>query len=585
MTFVSDFYGTAAELAARNPVVPKGAVAGESDTGVIKLGDGVTRYNSLSAVLSGTYAAPGVILAGSGIDPAGIIDSTAAIQVKINSVSAGGALYVPPGIYKISAALNIPTDMSIIGSGARGVGGTTDSPAGVSGSVILQTSAATDGVSASAQRRVNIRDLAVKFADSIAGNTGHGFKFDISASSPGGGITDSLWSNLYVLGHDGNHYAYWWNCPILLTTVHLRSYGGGGFYRAQVGASALHAGNDVHIHPYCVVSNSGTAAGFADEIDSGKTLNFSVFIRPQCNMTSGSATQHRWNSALGAGSPTYQSVVQPDLEGGTAAPVFASDTHFSGRAYGLPTIDQAVRVGALALSAANTAPASVAVGYQALNTNSSGDQCTAVGYQALKANTLGSYNTAVGYQALTAQAGSGGAAALNTAVGRLAGNAVTTGYQNTLIGANVGSNGTALTTGFDNVLAGYNAGFTGGSQYSATVGIGKGATIGASNTVAVGTNASASGSGSVAIGTSASASGSGSVAIGRDSSSTAASTSTANEIALGTANHQVKISNNATGAGTAALGTNCPATTVSSPYTWLKMTSSDGSTVYVPAWK
>lgn len=42
---------------------------------------------------------------------------------------------------------------------------------------------------------------------------------------------------------------------------------------------------------------------------------------------------------------------------------------------------------------------------------------------------------------------------------------------------------------------------------------------------------------------------------------------------------------NATGAGAAALGANCPAVTPGAPYTWLKMASSDGSTVYVPAWK
>lgn len=43
--------------------------------------------------------------------------------------------------------------------------------------------------------------------------------------------------------------------------------------------------------------------------------------------------------------------------------------------------------------------------------------------------------------------------------------------------------------------------------------------------------------------------------------------------------------NDSTGAGTALLGTNCPAVTVSAPYTWMKFTSNDGSTVYVPAWK
>jgi hypothetical protein len=48
----------------------------------------------------------------------------------------------------------------------------------------------------------------------------------------------------------------------------------------------------------------------------------------------------------------------------------------------------------------------------------------------------------------------------------------------------------------------------------------------------------------------------------------------------------VKFSANTTGAGTALLGTlNCPASTLSAPYTWLTVKSSDGSTVYIPVWK
>lgn len=40
-----------------------------------------------------------------------------------------------------------------------------------------------------------------------------------------------------------------------------------------------------------------------------------------------------------------------------------------------------------------------------------------------------------------------------------------------------------------------------------------------------------------------------------------------------------------TGSGTPTLGANCPATTLTAPYKWLKMETDDGSTVYVPAWK
>lgn len=55
-------------------------------------------------------------------------------------------------------------------------------------------------------------------------------------------------------------------------------------------------------------------------------------------------------------------------------------------------------------------------------------------------------------------------------------------------------------------------------------------------------------------------------------------------------NHNVIVANTssgneATGAGSALLGANSPASTLTAPYTWIKMITSDGSTVYFPVWK
>lgn len=48
----------------------------------------------------------------------------------------------------------------------------------------------------------------------------------------------------------------------------------------------------------------------------------------------------------------------------------------------------------------------------------------------------------------------------------------------------------------------------------------------------------------------------------------------------------LKMFGDTTGAGTAlGFGTNSPAITLSGPFTWIKFISSDGSTVYVPAYK
>lgn len=52
-----------------------------------------------------------------------------------------------------------------------------------------------------------------------------------------------------------------------------------------------------------------------------------------------------------------------------------------------------------------------------------------------------------------------------------------------------------------------------------------------------------------------------------------------------TSSQIIKYSKNTTGAGSAALGANSPAVTNTAPYTWFTFLSSDGSTVYVPAWK
>ena len=43
--------------------------------------------------------------------------------------------------------------------------------------------------------------------------------------------------------------------------------------------------------------------------------------------------------------------------------------------------------------------------------------------------------------------------------------------------------------------------------------------------------------------------------------------------------------NEAEGSGNAGFGPNCPARSCAAPYKWLKFTTSDGSQVYVPAWK
>lgn len=127
---------------------------------------------------------------------------------------------------------------------------------------------------------------------------------------------------------------------------------------------------------------------------------------------------------------------------------------------------------------------------------------TGVGVLALNAITSGGDSTGVGYRALSSQ---------------------NTGTRNVAFGTDSGLNGTALTTGGDNTFIGAFAGITGGGSAATTFGL------------AVGYSAK-TGEKATALGANTVASASGSVAIGTDSGAVGTNTSTVDQIKLGTAN-------------------------------------------------
>ena len=104
-------------------------------------------------------------------------------------------------------------------------------------------------------------------------------------------------------------------------------------------------------------------------------------------------------------------------------------------------------------------------GYRSLYLNNTGNNNCAFGHQALRNNKV-SNQTAFGYNALSqCTTGSTFAIGGNTAVGSAAGQQITFGYYNTLIGLNAGSTGaTPLTTGKNNTCLG-----NGANASSATV--------------------------------------------------------------------------------------------------------------------
>lgn len=97
-----------------------------------------------------------------GADPAGLADSTTAIQNAINRVKAlgGGVVYFPPGTYKISSVLALASATGVVFHGA-----------GAAASIIKQTTGATGVFSISSSTGIVFEDIQVTASSA---NTGSG---------------------------------------------------------------------------------------------------------------------------------------------------------------------------------------------------------------------------------------------------------------------------------------------------------------------------------------------------------------------------------------------------------------------------
>lgn len=157
-------------------------------------------------------------------------------------------------------------------------------------------------------------------------------------------------------------------------------------------------------------------------------------------------------------------------------------------AYALTTNGNNTGIGNGALAVLTTGLNNTAVGFQAGNAVVTDQAGTFIGYQAGKFQNIGNSttggNTAIGYQALVAVTTQIG----DTAVGYRAGNAATTGNGlNSFFGW---GSGTSVTTGVNNTFLGANA--VGGGNVTANTIVGEGSTgNGTNNNVVIGQGASA----------------------------------------------------------------------------------------------
>lgn len=187
--------------------------------------------------------------------------------------------------------------------------------------------------------------------------------------------------------------------------------------------------------------------------------------------------------------------------------------------------------GGYVLGGVITGSNNVAAGSFALYQNQRGSNNVAVGYYALKNADVGSSSVAVGYAALASQKN----AANNVAIGTNAGTNVTTGGTNVFVGRDAGLTVTtdnATTTATGQVVIGYQAGQGSATAVSQITAVGHRAVANGSWATAIGANTSAGGSGAIANGC---------VAIGTDNTGAGAQATAANEFALGTANHNVRV--------------------------------------------
>ncbi len=209
-----------------------------------------------------------------------------------------------------------------------------------------------------------------------------------------------------------------------------------------------------------------------------------------------------------------------------------------------------VGIGSQAQANLETGEGNVGIGDYSQQNIKNGSHNVGIGQSAQRALTTGMYNSGVGYSAQSKLTSGAWNVAMgneaqrdltsgcnNVSLGRRAHNNMTTGNKNVAIGAQAGfvrkTTGEQTTTGYatktaeEQVLIGF--------QATQTVN-----TREANGAIAIGARSMANTDG-IAIGRECKAMAAGSVAIGRDSSGNSVEAENENEIAIGTANHTIKL--------------------------------------------
>lgn len=242
----------------------------------------------------------------------GTTDDTVALQAAITAAQGvNGTVQLSAKTYKITASLSISAGMTIRGSGVAPLWGSNASFPNVSsvllsqtpfisGSVILQSVAATDALVVSVNgSSVDFYDFGIRFADAIkfsTSSTGHGINCTPPTYNTGQewGVEGCTWNNIWIYGHDGNHYAVRMVNSQNNNFSNIQTFGGGGFefYNNAV-TNPQFSGNSTYTECYVAVYCGGTANGYYLHKSSGSTYGviLQCFIRPQCFFIEGAPGQ------------------------------------------------------------------------------------------------------------------------------------------------------------------------------------------------------------------------------------------------------------------------------------------------------